>query len=209
MEFTDVKASEPVRGVPPWRDPRWLADAQDWIDAECARAGQARAGAVLARGRPYSVVARVPTGGGTIWFKASPPASAFEPARLAALASWQPGRFTAPLAVDPDRAWSLSRDGGQHEALRAIAPRVRDWCAELDDLGIPPGLDHADVHPNNILAASRAGPGRPRADRAHRGLPPALDRGRAPRAAVDRALPPALRIAPFARALTWGRIFPC
>jgi hypothetical protein len=30
-----------------------------------------------------------------------------------------------------------------------------------------------------------------------------------PRAAVDRALPPALRIAPFARVLTWGRIFPC
>jgi len=30
-----------------------------------------------------------------------------------------------------------------------------------------------------------------------------------PRAAVDRSLALALRIAPLARALTWGRLFPC
>ena len=39
MEFTDIKAPEPVEGVPPWRDPRWLAEAEHWIGAQCARAG--------------------------------------------------------------------------------------------------------------------------------------------------------------------------
>ncbi len=65
MEFTDIKAPEPDAGVPPWRDPRWLAEAEDWIDAACARAGLARAGQATGRARVYSVVARVPVGGGT------------------------------------------------------------------------------------------------------------------------------------------------
>jgi hypothetical protein len=314
VRFTDIKAPEPATGRPPWRDPRWAADAQDWIDAQCAQAGRARAGPVLARGRPYSVVARVPAAGGTIWFKASPPASAFEPALLAALAAWQPGRFTAPIAVGVGRAWSLTRDGGptlrehrarepgtaawhapvrdyarlqvslapragdllalgladlrpvsvpgqldrllsdprieqaadapggitrrQHQALRDLLPRVRDWCAELDDLGIPPSLDHGDVHPGNILAATgtlfdwgdaalahpfgsllvtlRTAAGQagrlPHAPEltALTGayLQPWLEAGHA-FAAVSRALRIALRIAPLARALTWGRVFPC
>ncbi len=219
MRFTDLKAPGPLRGLPPWQDPRWLAEAADWIDAGCARAALTRTGRVLARGRPYSVVARVPTDNGIVWFKASPPASRFEPALLAALAAWHPDRFTAPIAVDLDRAWSLTRDGGptlrehlartpdtgtwpatlrayarlqldlapragdllalgladlrpgsvpgqfekllndpatervidvpggitrgQYQGLRALAPRLREWCAELDDLGIPASLDHA------------------------------------------------------------------
>jgi hypothetical protein len=314
VEFTDIKAPEPARGVPPWRDPRWVMDADAWIDAQCAAAGLARAGPVLARARPYSVVARVPVSGGTVWFKASPPGSAFEPALLAALAAWQPGRFTRPLAIQPDRAWTLTRDGGptlredlarhpdlaawhaplrdyarlqlslapragdllalgladlrpasvpgqfdalvsdpvieqqagvpggitrrQHEALRALAPRIRDWCAELDDLGIPASLDHADVHPNNIFAATgmpfdwgdaavahpfasllvtlrtaaepdRLPPHAPElAALTEAYLQPWLDAGHS-RAVINRALPLALRVAPLARALAWNRVFPC
>jgi Phosphotransferase enzyme family len=314
MEVTDLKAPEPALGIPPWQDPRWLADAQDWIDAGCARASLARTGSVLLRARPYSVVGRVPTDRGNVWFKASPPPSRFEPALLTALAVWRPDRFTAPIAVAADRAWALTRDGGptlrehlarhpdpgawqatvrdyarlqldlvpragdllalglpdlrpasvpgqldklladpamervtdapggisrsQHHLLRALAPQVSEWCAELRELGIPASLDHADVHPGNIFAATgtpfdwgdatlahpfaslwvilrtAAGPG---------GLPPHspglaaltetyrqpwLEAGH-PRAAVDRALLLALRIAPLARALVWGRLFPC
>jgi hypothetical protein len=314
MEFTDLKAPDPVEGTPPWLDKRWLAAAEDWIDAECARAALVRTGPAQGRGRPYSVVARVPTDGGTAWFKASPPASRFEPALLVALAGWQPDRFAAPIAVDLDRAWSLTRDGGptlrerqssapeagrwptvlrgyaqlqadltrqaaellalgladlrprsvpgqyekllgdpailqaidvtggitrgQHEVLRALAPRLRDWCAELDQLGIPASVDHADVHPGNIFAASGvpfdwgdAAVAHPfssllvalRTAAEHTRLSPRsaelavlttsylspwLEAGYS-REAVDRALPLALRIAPLARALTWGRIFPC
>jgi hypothetical protein len=314
MDFTDIKAPEPVEGIPPWRDPRWLAEAEDWIGAECARAGLARTGPALGRARVYSVVARVPVSGGTAWFKASPPASGFEPSLLVALAAWYPDRFTAPVAVDLDRAWSLTRDGGptlrerhsrardvaawhvmlsgygrlqfglarhagdllalgvadlrpgsvpgrferlladpatervvdapggitraQHQALGALAPRLREWCAELADLGIPASLDHADVHPNNIFAATGtpfdwgdAAVAHPfssllvalRTAAEQAGLPPRApeltvltedylgpwrDAGHR-RAAIDRALSLALRVAPLARALTWGRLFPC
>jgi Phosphotransferase enzyme family len=309
MEVIDLKAPEPVRGTPPWQDPQWRADAQDWIDAACARAALARAGPVLVRARPYSVVGRVPTDRGTVWFKASPPPSRFEPALLTALAVWQPDRFTAPIAVEQDRAWSLTRDGGptlrehlarqpdpgawhatvrdyarlqldlapragdllalgladlrpasvpgqvekllddpaiervldapdgisrrQYQALRALAPQVREWCAELGELGIPASLDHADVHPGNIFAATgtlfdwgdaalahpfaslwvilRTATGQHAPELAaltKTYLQPWLEAGH-PRAAVDRALPLALRIAPLARALTWGRLFPC
>jgi hypothetical protein len=314
MEFTDIKAPEPVEGIPPWRDPAWLAEAEDWIGAECARAGLARTGPALGRARSYSVVARVPVSGGTVWFKASPPAASFEPSLLVALADWYPGRFTAPIAVDVDRAWSLTRDGGptlrerhsrpgdvaawhvmlsaygrlqfglgrhvddllalgladlrpvsvpgrfdrlladpateravdapggitraQHQALRALAPRLREWCAELAELGVPASLDHADVHPNNVFAATGtpfdwgdAAVAHPfssllvavRTAAEQAGLPPRaaeltgltedylrpwLDAGHRP-AAVERSLFLALRIAPLARSLTWGRVFPC
>jgi hypothetical protein len=314
MEFTDIRAPEPVEGVPPWRDPRWLAEAEDWIRAACARAGLARTGPALGRARVYSVVARVPVSGGTVWFKASPPASGFEPSLLVALAAWYPGRFTAPIALDADRAWSLTRDGGPtlrerlarpgdvaawhvmlsaygrlqfglarhagdllalgladlrpgsvpgrfarlladpatrrmvgapdgitratHQALGALAPRLRDWCAELHDLGIPVSLDHADVHPNNVFAAAGtpfdwgdAAVAHPfssllvalRTAAEQAGLAPRapeltaltedyfrpwLDAGHR-RAAIDRSLSLALRVAPLARALTWGRVFPC
>jgi hypothetical protein len=314
VEFTDLKAPDPLEGIPPWRDPGWVAAADVWIDAGCARAGLARTGPALARGRPWSVVARVPTRSGTVWFKASPPVSSFEPALLAALAAWHPEAFTAPVAVDLDRAWSLTRDGGptlreqqsetadvgpwhttvrgyarlqldlarhaadllsfgladlrprsvprqfeklladpatervidapdgitrtQYHDLRALAPRLRDWCAELDDLGIPASLDHADVHPGNIFAATRtpfdwgdAAVAHPfaslqitlRTAAQHADLRPLspeltaltenylepwLDAGY-PRAVADRSLALALRVAPLARALTWGRLFPC
>ena len=309
MEFDDLKAPEPVTGRPPWEDPQWLAAVEAWIDAECARAALVRVGPAVGRGRPYSVVARVPTDGGTVWFKAHPPAGRFEPALLAALARWQPERFTAPIAVDLERAWSLTRDGGstlreqrsaawpvvlagyarlqiglaarvdellamgladlrpasvpgqferllggpdferaldagdgisrdQHAALRALTPQLRGWCAELEDLGIPASVDHADVHPGNIFAATgtpfdwgdaavahpftsllvalrttaeQAGvavrsPRQARLTASY--LRPWLEAGYG-RAAVDRSLELALRIAPLARALTWGRLFPC
>jgi hypothetical protein len=314
MEFTDIKAPEPVQGIPPWQDPQWVAEAEDWITAACARAGLARTGTALGRGRSYSVVARVPTSGGTVWFKASPPPASFEPALIGALARWFPGQFPPPVAVDLDRAWSLTGDGGptlaqareraadlsawpamlrgyarlqfdlaphagellglglpdlrpasvparfdqlladpatervvgapdgitasRYEELSALAPRLRDWCAELDELAIPASLDHSDVHPNNVFAAANnpfdwgdAAVAHPfcsllialRTGARHAGLPPGspalaalagdyltpwLDAGH-PRAAVDRSLSIALRVAPLGRALAWGRVFPC
>jgi hypothetical protein len=318
IKFNDLKAPDPLEGKPPWQEPKWLAAAEGWIDAACARAGLTRVGPAWGRGRPYSVVARVPTATGTVWFKANPPAARFEPALLAALADWRPDRFAAPIAVDLDRAWSLTRDGGptlreresrsvgspeasgtwpavlrgyarlqadlaphaddllslgladlrpgsvpgqfaevlgnphieavvgtpdgitrrQHQALCGLGPELRELCAELEDLGIPASLDHADVHPGNIFAATGtpfdwgdAAVAHPfssllvalRTAAEQVGLSPRspevgvlttsylspwLEAGHG-RAAVDRSLSLALRIAPLARALTWGRLFPC
>jgi hypothetical protein len=102
----------------------------------------------------------------------------------------------------------------------------------------PASLDHADVHPNNIFAATGmpfdwgdAALAHPfasllvllRTAAEQAGLPagapeitalteaylrPWHEAGH-PREAITRALPLALRIAPLARALTWGRLFPC
>jgi Phosphotransferase enzyme family len=318
IEFSDLKAPDPLAGQPPWRDSRWLAAAEGWIDAECARAALTRIGQARGRGRPYSVVVRVPTADGTVWFKANPPAARFEPALMVALADWHPDRFAAPIAVDLQRAWSLTRDGGptlrecgspsagspatsdrwlavlggyarlqadlaphaadllslgladlrpgsvpgqfekllgnphieavvgapdgitrsQHERLRGLGPQLRELCEELDDLGLPASLDHADVHPGNIFAATGSPFDWGDAAVAHPfssllvGLRTAVEQvGLSPRsptvralaasylspwleagygrAAVDRSLSLALRIAPLARALTWGRLFPC
>jgi hypothetical protein len=131
VEFTDIKAPDPVAGVPPWRDPLWLAEAQEWIGAECARAGLAPGGPAVGRGRMYSVVARVPVIDGTLWFKARPPASSFEPALLVALAAWYPDRFPAPVAVDLGRAWSLTRDGGPTPRSRTRSAACLSPCAPL------------------------------------------------------------------------------
>ena len=320
MDITDVKAPDPVAGLPPWRDPEWVAAADAWITAACSRHGLRLAGPAEARCRPYSVVARVPVraagpgGAAAVWFKASPPASQYEPALVAALAGWYPGQFTTPLAVDAGRGWSLTPDGGptvrqqavrpgdlrawhdmlrgyarlqfglaarcaellalgladlrpdqvpdrfaalladpvteraaaapggpggaRLDALQALEPRLRGWCAELAALGIPSSLDHADLHPNNVFAAActpfdwgDAVVGHPfgslwvtrRTAGRHAGLSaqspelaalsetyvaPWLEAGHA-RAAVDRSLVLAMRIEPVARALAWGRVFGC
>lgn len=125
-----------------------------------------------------------------------------------------------------------------YAALRDLAPRVGEWCAELARLGVPASLDHADVHPGNIFAATgipfdwgdsavthpfcslwvglRTAAEQTRADPRSARLSaltgayfaPWLQAGH-PQASVDRSWRLALRIAPLARALIWGRVFPC
>ncbi|WP_186779949.1 phosphotransferase [Streptomyces salinarius] len=41
--------------------------------------------------------------------------------------------------------------------LRDLRPRLLDWCAELDALGVPDSLDHADLHEGQLF---RPEPGR-------------------------------------------------
>jgi hypothetical protein len=203
MEFTDVKAPEPVHGIPPWLDPRWIAEAEFWIEEACERCGRRRTGPARARARAYSVVARVPTDQGTAWFKASPPMSAFEPALLAALSRWYPENFAAPLAIDLNRAWSLARDGGQTLLERhGHDPDADAWPRALRRYGLWVAMrtaaEHAGVGPRSAqMSALTSAYFAPWREAGH------------PEAALDRSWHLALRIAPLARALTWGRVFPC
>ncbi|KAB8164220.1 aminoglycoside phosphotransferase family protein [Streptomyces sp. 3MP-14] len=102
------------RAVTPWEDEKWRAQALGWITERLARHRLVVGGdQVWARLRPWSVVLRVPlTEGGAVWFKANPPRSAYEPAVMAALHRWVPGRVVEPVAVDTARAWSLLPDAG-------------------------------------------------------------------------------------------------
>ncbi|MET8827997.1 phosphotransferase [Streptomyces sp. NPDC004610] len=99
--------------VTPWEDPGWRADALAWAGRELAAAGRPAAGEWRVRLRPWSVLIRFTVAdGGVMWFKASPPAGAFEAALCRALADWVPDQVLTPLAVHTAHGWTLLPDGG-------------------------------------------------------------------------------------------------
>ncbi|MEU6069681.1 MULTISPECIES: aminoglycoside phosphotransferase family protein [Streptomyces] len=108
--------------VTPWEEKSWRDAALGWVEGELAARGLRVTGDRRVRLRPWSVLVRVSVQGrDAVWFKANPPASAFEGALSAALARWVPEHVLEPLAVDPDRGWSLLPDGG--ELFRSVLAR--------------------------------------------------------------------------------------
>ncbi|MGW1236358.1 aminoglycoside phosphotransferase family protein, partial [Streptomyces californicus] len=99
--------------VTPWEDPVWRADALAWIAENLAAHGLAETAPRSVRLRPWSVLVRLTvTGPGPVWFKAVPPAAAFEAGLTDALARWVPDHVLTPLAVEVERGWILTPDGG-------------------------------------------------------------------------------------------------
>ncbi|MFH8620052.1 aminoglycoside phosphotransferase family protein [Streptomyces sp. NPDC017979] len=143
--------------VTPWDRPKWRAAALAWIARELAAHGLRESGPRTVRLRPWSVLVRThATGLGTVWFKANPPASAFEAPLTEALARWTPEHVLRPIAVDADRGWSLLPDGGTlfktalgggpvdprawEEPLRQYAHMQRaltPYADEIERLGVP------------------------------------------------------------------------
>ncbi|MGF1428538.1 aminoglycoside phosphotransferase family protein [Kitasatospora sp. LaBMicrA B282] len=141
----------------PWEQPAWRESVRAWVRERLAEHGLRDQGPWRVRLRPWSVLVRIEVGlARPVWFKASPPAGAFEAGLTAALAHWVPGQVLAPLAVDTDRGWSLLPDGGPlfaelldrhpadprawEEVLRqyAVLQRtVAPHLAELTRLGVP------------------------------------------------------------------------
>jgi hypothetical protein len=139
-----------------WLDPAWEATARAWILDQLGALDVPATGPVeQVRARPWSVQLRVPTVAGQAWFKANIAGAAYEASLVAALAGWAPAAVLAPLAVDPDRGWMLSPDGGQTlreahagtpdlgawEAMLAayaeLQRHVADRAAEMLALGVP------------------------------------------------------------------------
>jgi hypothetical protein len=133
-----------------WLEPEWRADAEAWIRERASVAGPVEQPHVY----PWSTVLRVPTEEGVLWFKATAPeVHGFEPRLTELLGEVRPDRVTELVAIDPERAWMLMRDGGtrlrevepqdllhwerilpQYAELQiAVAPRA----AELLELGVP------------------------------------------------------------------------
>jgi hypothetical protein len=118
-----------------WADPAWRAEALDWIASALGAHGLAMTGeTVVPRVMPWSLTARIPTDHGPVWFKCNAPGGGFEPALMLALSRWVPEFVLTPLAVDPDRSWSLLGDGGPilHQAMEA-EPDLGRWEAVLTD----------------------------------------------------------------------------
>ncbi|SCE87966.1 Phosphotransferase enzyme family protein [Micromonospora coriariae] len=110
--------------APDWSREQWQVRARSWVDTQLSQAGRRVTGPVEPRVRPWSLVWRVPTDGGPVWFKANNPGTVHEAVLIAALAGLAPERVLAPIAVDPARGWSLLPDGG--ESLRDVLGRDPD-----------------------------------------------------------------------------------
>ncbi|MFI7102350.1 aminoglycoside phosphotransferase family protein [Streptomyces sp. NPDC050161] len=120
--------------VTPWERADWRADALGWARRALAAHGLRERGPRTVRVRPWSVLVRMSVAvDRAVWFKAGPPAGAFEAGLTAALARWVPGHVLEPLAVDAGRGWSLLPDGGTlfREVLRRDGSGPRAWEAPL------------------------------------------------------------------------------
>ncbi|MGK5442558.1 phosphotransferase [Micromonospora sp. URMC 105] len=212
-----------------WADPHWQASALDWVADQLGRQGRRVTGPVQPRVRPWSLVWRVPTDTGDVWFKANNPGTRHEAALLAELARLTPGRVLDPIAVDAGRGWSLLPEGGPslrdtlaaepdltrwerllpgyaalqlavaphaqrllslgvpdhrpqelpqrfavllddeealllgaeggldpelHDRLRAYRGEFEALCRRLADVGVPPSIQHDDLHDGNVFVAA-------------------------------------------------------
>ncbi|MFI2205125.1 aminoglycoside phosphotransferase family protein [Streptomyces sp. NPDC020192] len=120
--------------VTPWAQESWRASALGWVEEQLGMRGLRVSGELGVRLRPWSVLVRVPVAErGAVWFKANPPASAFEGPLTVALARWVPGDVLEPLAVDAGRAWVLLPDGGDlfRDVLSREPVEPRTWARLL------------------------------------------------------------------------------
>ncbi|MGW0811970.1 phosphotransferase [Streptomyces viridiviolaceus] len=170
--------------VTPWEQEAWRTAALGWVEGELAARGLRMTGQRLVRLRPWSVLMRVAVEGrDAVWFKANPPASAFEGALTEALARWVPEHVLEPLAVDARRGWSLLPDGGElfrsvldreaagpeawEELLRQYASMqgaLIPYASEIERLGVPsarttalPDVFDRVVAENSALRADQRG----------------------------------------------------
>jgi hypothetical protein len=158
----------------PWQQPGWREQASEWISSQLQQLQLKPEGLPEPiHIRAWSMVLRVPTRHGPLYFKAVAPALVHEAALTFALGNWFPHCVLTPLAVEPVQGWLLLPDGGARlrDALRSEQSHYRwldilpayaqlqieltDCTAKLLALGAPdrrlavlPGL-YADLLQNH------------------------------------------------------------
>jgi hypothetical protein len=124
----------------PWIQPEWLAGATAWVHGRLDERDLDLTGEI---GQPHirwwSTVLRVPTSGGTLWFKANAPPYAFEAGLLAILDRLTPGHVPEPVAIDVDRGWLLMRDWGDSCVSHPFHSLVVTMRQLVHRLELPPG----------------------------------------------------------------------
>ena len=131
----------------PWAGRGWFDEASQWTRHTLDRLGYRVTGPVeQLRSWTVSTVMSVPTDGGTVYFKASPPMFAHEPVITRALAERFPAHVPRVLAVDAERHWMLMADFGAttlaeiedetvwREALGALARIQRAYVGRTERL---------------------------------------------------------------------------
>ncbi|MFL5712667.1 MAG: phosphotransferase [Chloroflexota bacterium] len=108
-------------GTRTWLDPDWRAGALAWAETQLAELGRTLTGEPeQPHVRPWSTAIRIPTDGGTVWFKASGPGSAHEGPLLEVFRASGARHVLLPIARHPTRPWLVFEDGGG--TLRATRP---------------------------------------------------------------------------------------
>jgi hypothetical protein len=122
-----------------WRDPLWLAGAQEWIEGELARLGLRRDGEIeQPHVYPWSTVLRVPTAEGDLWFKANDVSLRHEAALVTILSARRPDCVPPLLGADAERGWMLMADAGT--PLRQLQAEERELERWLDVLPLYAGV---------------------------------------------------------------------
>ena len=116
-----------------WREPDFVERSHAWIDERLVDLGRTRTGEVeQPHVTDWSTVMRVPTDGGTVWFKANDDTMVHEAAVLEVVAARSGGRVPAPLVRDPGTGWMLLADGGRR--LRELVEEERSLARWQDVL---------------------------------------------------------------------------
>ncbi len=149
-------ASVPEETRSRWTEPSWRADAEHWISSRLDELGRSLSGAIeQPHVRPWGTALRVPSDGGTLWFKASIAPLAYEVPLLELVCRRRPHAAPRLVAGDAQRGWMLLADAGLplvdlypevlplrvwRELLAAYAQLQLDVASAADELvaaGVP------------------------------------------------------------------------
>jgi hypothetical protein len=109
----------------PWAHTGWFDTATDWIRDQLLMLGYDITTPIeQLYVRMWSIVLRVPTSAGDVFFKAAAPAFSYEPLLTQTLYELWPANMPHVLVIDRERAWMLVEDAG--ETLREIMPDEGD-----------------------------------------------------------------------------------
>ncbi|CAM3607181.1 aminoglycoside phosphotransferase family protein [Deinococcus frigens] len=153
--WVDTAHSPP--GNAPWMRPGWHAAALAWLDAELAaqgwtRQGQAGQPSVLKHGQ-ISVLWRVDTSGGRVYFKAVPDFFRREVEVTPLLARELPGAAPSVLAADTRRGFLLLRDAGEENDTPDLSAVMRHLAGiQRASLPLLDGWALRDRGPDHVLS---------------------------------------------------------
>lgn len=98
----------------PWARPGWFDEAKTWIEEQVTSRGYRIVAPIeQVHVRVWSTVLRVPTSSGMLYFKASGPSFAYEPALTQTLSEHWPQCIPHVIAIDKQRTWILMEDAGR------------------------------------------------------------------------------------------------